>query len=244
MRLYLSSYRLGDHERRLVSLVGRAGAKAAVCVNALDHLAPASRAGVLRRELDDMRRLGFVPEELDLRECFARDPVGERLRTYDVVWISGGNVFLLAKAMQQSGFEQAIRALLDEDRIAYAGYSAAFCVLATSFRGMELVDDVHARAEGYELGEAWEGLGLIDFHPIVHFRSDHAESTKVEREYAFVVANGIAHQTFRDGDVYLVDGEAHEALRLARDAEAGDIVGDAASGDERVHLLGERAGRE
>jgi hypothetical protein len=51
---------------------------------------------------------------------------------------------------------------------------------------MELVDDVHAQADGYEPGEDWVGLELIDFHPIVHFRSDHGESTKVEREYDFV----------------------------------------------------------
>jgi hypothetical protein len=38
----------------------------------------------------------------------------------------------------------------------YAGYSAAFCVLAPSLRGMELVDDVHARADGYEAGDDWD----------------------------------------------------------------------------------------
>jgi dipeptidase E len=213
LRLYLSSYRLGDYEERLVALVGCPGAKAAVCVNALDNMKSELRSDVLRRELDDMRRLGFLPEELDLRESFAREGLLDRMRAYHIVWVSGGNVFLLAKAMKQSGFDRAIRALLNEDRIVYAGYSAAFCVLAPSLRGMELVDDVHARADGYEPGEDWTGLELIDFHPIVHFRSDHGESTKVEREYDFVVANKIPHETFRDGDVYCVRGDDRAFLR-------------------------------
>ena len=213
MRLYLSSYRLGDHEEKLVALVGRPGAKAAVCVNALDNMKSTVRADVLRRELDDMRRLGFVPEELDLRESFARDGLLDRMGTYEIIWISGGNVFLLAKAMRQSGFDRVIRMLLKTDRIVYAGYSAAFCVLARSLRGMDLVDDVHARADGYAPGEAWDGLGLIDFHPIVHFRSEHSESIQTEREYDFVIAHGIRHETLRDGDVYLVQNDERTLLR-------------------------------
>jgi dipeptidase E len=213
LRLYLSSYRLGDHEEKLVALVGRPGAKAAVCVNALDNMKSTVRADVLRRELDDMRRLGFVPEELDLRESFARDGLLDRMGTYELIWISGGNVFLLAKAMRQSGFDRVIRMLLKTDHIVYAGYSAAFCVLAGSLRGMELVDDVHAQADGYAPSEAWDGLGLIDFHPIVHFRSEDTESIKTEREYDFVIAHGIRHETFRDGEVYLVQNDEGAFLR-------------------------------
>ena len=213
MKLYLSSYRLGDYTDKLKELVGKPNAKVAVCVNALDSTPDEVRNGViLKREIEDMQSLGFAPEELDLREYFGKPSIVEKLQQYDLIWLSGGNVFLLAKAFKQSGFADVFEKLVKTEKIVYAGYSAAFCVLNDSLKGVELVDDKDAQARGYESGEIWQGIGLIDFYPIVHFRSNHHESDAVEKEYGFVVSNNIPHKTFKDGDVYLVDGEQQTAL--------------------------------
>lgn len=213
MKLYMSSYRLGDHTEKLKELVGKPTAKVAVCVNALDCTEPEVRNDiVLKRELEDMKSLGYQPEELDLREYFGKDGIVEKMEQYDLVWFSGGNVFILAKAFKQSGFDKVFRELIETDKLVYAGYSAAFCVLTKSLKGVELVDDKDAIAAGYESGEIWDGLGYIDFYPIVHFRSNHHESEAVEKEYEYVVANNIPHKTFRDGDVYFIDGSSEEKL--------------------------------
>ena len=213
MKLYLSSYRLGDYTDKLKELVGKPNAKVAVCVNALDSTPDEVRNGVvLKREIEDMQSLGFAPEELDLREYFGKPSIVEKLQQYDLIWLSGGNVFLLAKAFKQSGFADVFEKLVKTEKIVYAGYSAAFCVLNDSLKGVELVDDKDAQAKGYESGEIWQGIGLIDFYPIVHFRSNHHESDAVEKEYEFVVSNNIPHKTFKDGDVYLVDGEQQTVL--------------------------------
>jgi dipeptidase E len=213
MKLYLSSYRLGDYTDKLEELVGKPNAKVAVCVNALDSTPDEVRNGVvLKREIEDMQSLGFAPEELDLREYFGKPSIVEKLQQYDLIWLSGGNVFLLAKAFKQSGFADVFEKLVKTEKIVYAGYSAAFCVLNDSLKGVELVDDKDAQAKGYESGEIWQGIGLIDFYPIVHFRSNHHESDAVEKEYEFVVSNNIPHKTFKDGDVYLVDGEQQTVL--------------------------------
>lgn len=213
MKLYLSSYRLGNYTDKLKELVGKPNAKVAVCVNALDATPDEVRNGVvLKREIEDMQSLGFTPEELDLREYFGKSGIVEKLQQYDLIWLSGGNVFLLAKAFKQSSFADVFEQLVKTEKIVYAGYSAAFCVLNDSLKGVELVDDKDAQAEGYEPDEIWQGIGLIDFYPIVHFRSNHHESDAVEKEYEFVVSNNIPHKTFKDGDVYLVDGEHQTVL--------------------------------
>jgi dipeptidase E len=126
---------------------------------------------------------------------------------YDLVWFSGGNTFLLIKAFRQSGFDKVIDHLVKSGKLVYGGYSAAFCVLAKSLHGVDLVDDPKAQVEGYREETTWEGMGLIDFYPIVHFRSNHHETELVEKEYKYVKANNIPYETFSDGDVYIVDGE-------------------------------------
>ena len=216
MKLYLSSYRLGNHSDKLKQLVGKTNARVAVSVNALDNQDKSLRNdNVLRRELTDMQQLEFSAEELDLRDYFGEtgDSLVSHLSNFDLIWFSGGNVFLLIKAIRQSRFYAVFEQLISKDKLVYSGYSAAFCCLSPSLKGMEMVDDKDAIAEGYKTGEVWEGLGIINFHPIVHFRSNHHESELVEKEYQYVLDNNIDHITFADGDVYLVDGDKAEVLR-------------------------------
>jgi dipeptidase E len=207
MKLYLSSYRLGNYPDKLQTLVKKSAARVAVSVNAADH-APAEirNERLLQRELGDMQSLGFDAQELDLRVYFGKDGLLEHMQAFDLVWVSGGNVFLLVKAMKHSGFDKVLQELVKTDRLVYAGYSAAFCALSPSLHGMECVDNKDAQAEGYAAEILWDGYGLIPFFPIVHFRSHHHESALVEEEYAYVLAHNIPHKTFRDGDVYVVEG--------------------------------------
>ncbi len=213
MKLYLSSYRLGNHPNKLKELVGKTDAKVAVCMNALDYSNDEARKEEsLKNELNDMKSLGFVPEQIDLRDYFDSGSVSDKLREYDAIWIRGGNTFILAKAFRQSGFDRAFNELVVTNKLVYAGYSAAFCVLAVSLHGVELVDDKDAEAEHYKSGEIWAGLGAIDFYPIVHFRSNHHESDDVEKEYEYVIQKSLPHKTFKDGDVYVVNDSSQQSL--------------------------------
>ncbi|HSW99477.1 MAG TPA: Type 1 glutamine amidotransferase-like domain-containing protein [Patescibacteria group bacterium] len=214
MKLYLSSYRLGNHAVALKRLAHAEHARVAVIVNAVDNAPTEVRNDVLlRRELQDMHDLGFSADEVDLRAYFGKDGLLEKLQRYDIVWVSGGNTFLLAKAYAQSGFDAVIEQLIKPGKLVYAGYSAAFCVISPSLRGVELVDDPTVIAEGYNAETIWDSYGLIDFYPIVHFRSSHHESKLVEKEYNYVRANDVPYKTFQDGDVYVVDGLSKTVLR-------------------------------
>src|SRR5262245_37280549 len=109
MRLYLSSMELGADPERLVSLAGR-GARALIIMNALDNF-PEERGQFCTVEKRGLENLGFLADELDLRTCFdAPDRLAQRLNDAGLLWVNGGNTFLLRRAMARSGFDLAVRA--------------------------------------------------------------------------------------------------------------------------------------
>ena len=207
MRLYLSSFRLGRHADKLTALVG-AGRAVGIIANALDHIPAEDRRRHVRDVYDPrsvFRQLGFEPADIDLRG-FVGDPAAleHRLRACDLVWVLGGNVFVLRQAMRASGFDTVIRRLLAEDAVAYGGFSAGACVLAPTLRGLELCDD--PRAVGDASAVLWEGLGIIDISIAPHYRSDHPEAPAIERVVAAFEQVGLPYRTLRDGDVLIRDG--------------------------------------
>jgi dipeptidase E len=203
MRLYLSSFDLGDRPEELVALAGSAR-RAAIIVNALDHR-PEGRAVWLKEQTDKLAGLGFSVVELDLRSYFgAPDRLKRFLSDIGLVWINGGNAFILRRAMKQSGFDELIKSAVARDEIVYAGFSAAAVIAFDSLKGLELTDDPEDVPSGYDANIVWEGLGFVRFALAVHFKSDHPESASVDREIAFYEAAGIPYRTLRDGEALII----------------------------------------
>lgn len=203
MRLYLSSFDLGNRPEELVALAG-AARRAAIIVNALDHR-PEARATWLRKQTDKLVDFGFSVTELDLRRYFgAPDELQGFLNGIDLVWINGGNSFILRRAMKQSRFDVLIKSAVARDSIVYAGFSAAAVIASDSLKGLELTDNTEEVPSGYDEDIVWEGLGFIPFALAVHYKSDHPESESVDREVAFYEATGIPYRTLRDGEVLIV----------------------------------------
>jgi dipeptidase E len=100
MRLYLSSFRVGNRPDALLGLLGE-GRRTAMIPNACDSYASGDRIDGTRQELDRLRAVGLQPEELDLRDHFGGDPANltAMFSAYDLVWLRGGNVFNLRRAM-------------------------------------------------------------------------------------------------------------------------------------------------
>lgn len=102
--------------------------------------------------------------ELDLRSYFgASDELKRFLTDIDLVWINGGNAFILRRAMKQSGFDALIRSAVARDEIVYAGFSAAAVIAFDSLKGLELTDDPEDIPSGYDANTVWKGLGFIPF---------------------------------------------------------------------------------
>jgi dipeptidase E len=210
MRLYLSSYRLGDHAEKLSALM-RGGQCIAAIGNALDFIPADTRRNyeaTIYSPIEEFAELGFEAENLDLRDYFGRpERLAGHLRSFDLVWVLGGNAFLLRRAMRQSGFDGVIRDMLAADAIAYGGFSAGAVTVTPTLRGIELMDEPEMLAEGYDADIIWEGLGLVDFSIVPHYRSDHDEAEAAEKAVAWFAENGLPFKTMRDGDVFVVDGD-------------------------------------
>ena len=77
MKLYLSSFRLGNNPERLAGLLS-SNKKAAVIINAMDFLENEIRKEKLEKEIEDLRSIGIMGEELDLRDYFGKKTGSEK----------------------------------------------------------------------------------------------------------------------------------------------------------------------
>lgn len=201
MRLYLSSFRLGDHPERLVAMVPEPRRIAVIC-NAIDN-EPDERPGKVAAEIGWLRDLGLDPTEVDLR---TDDPAG--LAAYQAVWVRGGNVFVLREAMRRGGADEILTDLIRTDKIVYAGYSAGPCVLAPSLRGLELCDDITAVVE-----PIWTGLGVLDQAFLPHLDSPlHPETELIARVKDLYDRTNTPYIPLRDGQALIINGPTRDLL--------------------------------
>jgi dipeptidase E len=215
MRAYLSSFRLGNQPRRLVELV-RDRNRAAVVLNACDLLSDEERRMRAHQEVAALQALGFSATELDLRPYFTnRDPereLGTLLAAHGLVWVRGGNSFVLRRAMKASGFDRVIRDLLEDDAIVYGGFSAAIAVVTPSLHGVDLVDDPNSVPVGYDPAIVWEGLGLLPYAIAPHYKSEHPESAAMESVVQYYIDRRVPFRVLRDGEVIVVQGGREEIV--------------------------------
>ncbi len=141
---------------------------------------------------------------VDLRVPAAAASLG----SYDLVWVRGGNVFVLRRVLADSGADRLLVDLLEGDRVTYGGYSAGACVLGTDLRELRLVDDPTTVVDPITTG-----LALLDRPLVPHVHSaGHPESLRCDRVEAVYIARGQAHGALRDGQVLLVDDDTVEIL--------------------------------
>jgi dipeptidase E len=182
------------------------GRKVAVIANATDFKDPQDRHGSVEREFNDLRSIGLEPEEVDLRQYFTNNTgLREKLESFDLIWVRGGNVFLLLKAMKQSGAGIIISELLANDTAAYAGYSAGACVLMQDIHGIELVDEPEVLADGYQEAVIWQGLDILPYSFVPHYRSDHPESDAINSVVEYMIENHKPFICLRDGEAIIIN---------------------------------------
>jgi dipeptidase E len=163
--------------------------------------------------MDRLRSIGLEPAELDLRHFFGRaDDLRAALRQVDLVWVRGGNCFVLRRAFRQSGMDAVTTALLASDALVYGGYSAGSDMLTPSLHGAELVDDPTVVPAGYEAEIIWECLGLVPYAIAPHYKSEHPESAAVDKSVEYFIEQHIPFIALRDGEAIVVDGASQKVV--------------------------------
>lgn len=206
MKLYLSSYFLGNHPEELAKLVG-ANKNVGIIMNAADIYGIEKRPTYLANEILKMKAIGLTAEELDLRDYFDdENTLKTTLERYGLIWVMGGNSFTLRQAMRMSGFDNVIKDLVVSEKLVYGGFSAGSCVATHTLKGIELVDDPQQMPEGYATETVWDGLGFVDFSIAPHYRSEHPESEKIEKVVKYFEENNMPYKALHDGEVLVVNG--------------------------------------
>lgn len=211
MRLYLSSFRLGNKPEELLRLLGK-GRRTALIFNAMDGW-PEYRDIRFKEEIERLKSIGLEPTEVDLRKYFGKfGELKKDLAQYDLIWVRGGNAFLLRRVYKQSGADRVIPELLADDALVYGGYSAGCSVLAPSLRGIELVDDPKLLTSGYDPDTIWEGVGLIPYAIAPHYKSDHPKSADVDKSVGYMIDHHMPFIALRDGEVIVIDGNKQKVV--------------------------------
>ena len=201
MQLYLSSYRLGRDISFLKKWIKEKGNQILVVPNAVDYNDDSdTKTAKIIDKCKDLELIGFKTEILDLRNYFGKKAELNRfLKEKIAFYVIGGNVFVLNRAMKLSGFDDFLLSKKDDDSILYSGYSAGICVLANNLDGLNLVDN--QEIDPYNSGiVSMNGVGIIDYLPVPHYKSDHPESPAIDNVVKYLNENGLNYRTLQDGE--------------------------------------------
>ncbi|MDY0406365.1 Type 1 glutamine amidotransferase-like domain-containing protein [Virgibacillus sp. 179-BFC.A HS] len=208
MKLYLSSFKLGNEEQKLKELTKNGNNRLAYIHNAMDHATDLERRNKSEAlDITDLQRLGYTVDVLDLKQYFHKPvELEKRLDYYDVLWVRGGNTFVLAQAMRLSGFDKILqRYFRDNKDIVYGGYSAGICILGTTLKGIHLADDPNQKPYGRDYPIIWEGMNILDYALVPHYKSEHPESEDVDKIIAYMIDSKIPFKALRDGEVIIIE---------------------------------------
>ena len=205
MKLYLSSYKVGDKKEELINWINEHGNKICLIPNSRDIYPESERKTKgIQADVDDLIKLGFEVTVLSLKDYFEnKEALISRLKKFNAFYVIGGNTFALRQAMYLSGFDKYLKMIEDNPNYLYAGYSAGICVLAKDMHGLEKCDDPNINP--YGIDTIWRGLGYFDYIFLPHYKSNHKETKLIDECVEYCNKHNIRYKTLRDGDVIIQD---------------------------------------
>ena len=166
MKFYLSSYNIPTPDS-LIKLINKPAIETnvGIILNARDYYSNHVRIVRSKKIFDYLNNIGFNVSEVDLRNYNNPLILKTELMKYDLLWVCGGNTFVLREAMKNSGLDQIIKDVL-ESGVVYGGDSSGAVVTENSIKDIEIADQPE-----FAKNIIWDGLGLIDKFIIPHIDS-------------------------------------------------------------------------
>lgn len=180
--------------------------------NAKDDLPEDERQAHVAEKRLEFEEAGFEFYELDLRKYFGKSELLTKIVAgAGLVWVSGGNTFIVRRALKYSGLDEILMNDLRKDMFVYGGSSAGSIIMTKTLRGTEMGDDPYVTPEGYEQEIIWSGLGMIYPQLVPHYESAWF-GNEAQAMIDYFEENGLKYKGLKDGEVYVVDGEFEERL--------------------------------
>lgn len=209
MKLYLSSYKLGDKTEELKRWIAEHNNKICLIPNSRDVFPDGERKVTgIQEDVKDLEDLGFDVTVISLKDYFNRkEDLSKRLEEFNAFYVIGGNTFALRQAMYLSGFDKYLKSVEDKPDYLYAGYSAGICVLSKDLHGLDLCDNpnINPYINPYGIDTMWNGLGYFDYLFLPHYKSNHKETKLIDDSVEYCNKNNIKYRTLCDGDVIIGD---------------------------------------
>lgn len=215
MRLFLSSYRAGNYADKLIEIFGE-GANVAVITNARDYKTPPKRKIKVKEVLDFFTDLKMKPVEIDLRKYFTSQVnLANEFENYQAVWLAGGNVFLLRRALKQTGLDKILTDKVRSSAIVYGGESAGAIIAGPTLMHSEMGGDEDSPdfiAEGYKKEVIWNSLQFVDFVPVPHYQDpDYGE--EIEKYIKRLDKASIPHKEMTNDQAIVIEDSKEEFLK-------------------------------
>lgn len=175
--------------------------------NALDSYPDGARkTESMKRNIELLTNIGFDITTVSLKDYFGRESeLATVLRDFNAFHVAGGNTYCLRQAMKLSGFDSFLTSIFASDDYLYSGSSAGACVMAGSLHGLDICDKPQESPYNEIIPTIWKGLGVLDYLPLPHYKSNHHESALIDLEVARAKKQNIPHKTLRDGDVIVIN---------------------------------------
>jgi len=212
MRLFLSSYRAGSHDDQLRKFLGEID-KVAVITNAKDYKTPEGRITRVKENFDYWRSIGIQPTEIDLRPYFHKSGAEELLTKHNFIWLAGGNVFLLRRALSYTGLDKFFYDAVRKNEIILGGESAGAIIMGPTLKYSETEEDEDSPGyvpHGYKQETIWDGLKLIDYVPVPHYAS--VGYIGIDEYIKNLENNRIPFKKMTDDQAIIINGDKEDFL--------------------------------
>ena len=184
--------------------------------NAKDYHGPKIRQQRMEENFGYWKSLGLSPLEIDLRTYFQKPGVERTLDGYEFIWLAGGNTFLLRRALKYTGIDEYLIKRVAEDSVIYGGESAGAIMATPTLRGSEDAstneDNPNYAPKPYTKEAIWDGLGLIDYVVVPHYKTPGLEES-IDGYVNYLKEHKIPFITIREDEAVLVNGDKEEFLK-------------------------------